>query len=219
MSQGKFLTSWKRANVIPLYKGKGDRSHPSSYRPISLCFCFEKLLEKVVVDQLTKHFSIGKPLSRIHHGFRQDCSIVANLFACDTTIANHDKGDPLDLIYFACQRTFDKVPHDYMLDSLYKLNIHPTTLGWFASFFSVRIFQVVVDGVASEPTDVSSVVIYTRIRLSPVCFCIFLYPLLQAASELTGPDNYTFPDYFKFVTSTSPREHHIAQSVVNLVNG
>ena len=54
--------------------------------------------------------------------------------------------------------------------------------------------------------------------LSPVCFCIFLDSLLQAVSELTSPDSYTFADAFKFVTGTSSREHHQRQSVVNFVN-
>ena len=105
-----------------------------------------------------------------------------------------------------------------MLDSLYKLNIYLTTFAWFASCFSGRTFQVVVDGVSSKFTDVTSRIIQGSV-LSPVCFCIFLDPLLQALSELTSPDSYPFADEFKFVIGTSPREHYQAQSVVNLVNG
>ena len=114
-----------------------------------------------MVDQLTKHISIEQPLSLIQQGFRQGRSAVANLLACDTTIAKHlDKGDFFDLISFDYQQVFDKVPHDLMFDSLYKLNIHPTTLAWFASFFSGRSFQVVVDGATSKPTDITSGVIH-----------------------------------------------------------
>ena len=69
VSQRKFLLSWRYANVISLYKGKGDRSHPSSYGPICLCSCFGKLLEKVQIDQLTKHISIVKLWSRFSTGF------------------------------------------------------------------------------------------------------------------------------------------------------
>ena len=54
--------------------------------------------------------------------------------------------------------------------------------------------------------------------LSAVCLCIFLDSLLQAVSELTGPNSYAFADDFKFVTGTSPREHRQAQSAVNLDN-
>ena len=55
--------------------------------------------------------------------------------------------------------------------------------------------------------------------LPPVCFYIFLDPLLQTVSDLTGRDSYAFADEFKFVTGTSPREHQQAQDIVNLVNG
>ena len=178
MSQGKFPTSWKCAYVIPLHKRKGDCSHLSSYRPISLCYCFGKLLKKVVVDQLTKRISIVKPLSQ--HSFKQGRSTVSILLACDAIMARHlDKGGPFDIMSFDYQRAFYKVPYEVMLDSLYKLNIHPITLAWFASSFSGRIFQVVVDGVASKPTDKTSGVVQRSV-LSPVCFCIFLDPLLQA---------------------------------------
>ena len=113
-----------------------------------------------MVGQLTKHISVVKPLSRIQHCFRQVRSTVANLLANDANIASHlDKGDPFDIISFDHQRAFDKVPHNLMLHSLYKLNIHPTTLAQFTSFFRGRTFQVVVDGTASESTNVTSGII------------------------------------------------------------
>jgi hypothetical protein len=70
LAHGKFPSVWKNANVIPLCKGKGDSSLPSSYRPISLCICLGKLLENVVVEQLTKQINNVRPLSRIQYGFR-----------------------------------------------------------------------------------------------------------------------------------------------------
>ena len=32
-------------------------------------------------------------------------------------------------------RAFDKVPHHILFESLHALNLHPTALSWFASFF------------------------------------------------------------------------------------
>ena len=46
LNQGKFPSIWKRALIVPIYKGKGEKNDPGSYRPISLCSCFGKLLEK-----------------------------------------------------------------------------------------------------------------------------------------------------------------------------
>ena len=87
-----------------------------------------------------------------------------------------------------------------------------------ASLVDVYTFQVVADEVASEPTDVTSVVIQRPVPLS-VCFYVFLDPLMQTVSKLAGPVNYAFANDFEFVTGTSPREHRQAQSVVNFVNG
>jgi hypothetical protein len=136
LAQGKFPSVWKNANVIPLYKGKGDSSLPSSYRPISLCICLGKLLEKVVVEQLTKQINNVRPLSRSQYGFRSGRSTVGNLLACDAVITNYvDKGAPYDIISFDFKRAFDKVPHHLLLRSLGQLHLHPITMSWFATFF------------------------------------------------------------------------------------
>ena len=45
---GVFPSRWKHAVIVPLYKEKGDRSFSSSYRPISLCSCSGKIMEKLV---------------------------------------------------------------------------------------------------------------------------------------------------------------------------
>ena len=49
---GKFPFAWKHTIVIPLFKGRGKRSEVIAYRPISLCQCLCKVLEKLVNGQL-----------------------------------------------------------------------------------------------------------------------------------------------------------------------
>jgi hypothetical protein len=48
LAQGVFPTEWKKAVVTPIYKGRGDRMSPSSYRPVSLCSTMGKALESIV---------------------------------------------------------------------------------------------------------------------------------------------------------------------------
>ena len=50
MEQSKVPTSWKLANVIPVYK-KGDRDPVSNYRPISLISIVSKVMEKCFHNQ------------------------------------------------------------------------------------------------------------------------------------------------------------------------
>ena len=64
--------------MVPFYKGKGDRSKPSAHRPISLCPCLDKLLEKVILKQFTTHINSVKPLSSCQFGFREGRSTVDN---------------------------------------------------------------------------------------------------------------------------------------------
>jgi len=66
--EGTFPNVWKQAVIIPLYKGQGDRSLPSSYRPISLCSCLGKLLEKLVLKQLTAFLAARDVLHTGQHG-------------------------------------------------------------------------------------------------------------------------------------------------------
>ncbi len=46
--------SWKIANIIPINKGKGDRTDPSNYRPISLTQFLARVLKKSLENLLNK---------------------------------------------------------------------------------------------------------------------------------------------------------------------
>ena len=48
---GVFPLTWKRANVIPVFK-KGSKKLPANYRPVSLLALCSKILEKVVCEGL-----------------------------------------------------------------------------------------------------------------------------------------------------------------------
>ena len=63
LAHGIYPTSWKCAHIVPLYKGKGARTSAISYRPISLCSCLGKLLEKIVKKQLERYLKNVRPLS------------------------------------------------------------------------------------------------------------------------------------------------------------
>ena len=47
LAQGTFISSFKTAKVIPIYK-KGDSKIIQNYMPVSLLSCFSKILEKVI---------------------------------------------------------------------------------------------------------------------------------------------------------------------------
>ena len=79
LAAGVFSSVWKHAIIIPLYKGRGERTSPSSYRPISLCSCLGKLLERVVQSQLTTFLQSINLLWKMQHGFIASKSTLTNI--------------------------------------------------------------------------------------------------------------------------------------------
>ena len=53
--EGTFPDQMKKAEVIPLYKGK-DSNQLINYRPISLLLTISKLLEKIVYKRTKKNY-------------------------------------------------------------------------------------------------------------------------------------------------------------------
>ena len=49
LSQGQFITDFKKAKVIPVHK-KGQKTNANNYWPISLLPVLSKILEKIVLS-------------------------------------------------------------------------------------------------------------------------------------------------------------------------
>ena len=128
---------WKRAYIIPLYKGKGDRTVAASFRPISLYSCLGKLLEKIVKQQLEQQINNIHPLPSSQHGFRVGCSMLSNLLACDSFLADLvHKNELFGIIGFNFKHAFDKVSHALLIEALRGLHVQYTSLQWIKSFLT-----------------------------------------------------------------------------------
>ena len=60
IQQARIPDDWRQAKVIPLFKGKGDKSNPSNYRPISLTVIACKILESIIVTQMRDNLENNK---------------------------------------------------------------------------------------------------------------------------------------------------------------
>ena len=203
IAQGCFPNCWKSALVIPVYKGKGSREQPSSYRPISLCSTIGKVLERLVKDQLLQSIETRSPLSKCQHGFSKNKSTITNLLITERIIADAlNSNKPVDIITFDFSRAFDKVPHHMLMRELSSRGLSGSALSWIGSFLTDRTQSVKADGV-SPPVPVSSGVIQGSV-LGPVLFVIFIDSLL-AKFKLPA---IAYADDIKFVIdlASSSRE-------------
>ena len=153
--QGKFPTTWKRANVVPVFK-KGDRKDPANYRPVSLLSISSKIVERVVCDQLVAH--VSPTLSPAQHGFLAGRSCETNLTCLvkqlwDGIAAGHQT----DVVYTDYSSAFTSVNHNLLLHKLqHSYHLSGPALRWFHSYLCGREQRVVLNGKTSGWTRVGS---------------------------------------------------------------
>jgi hypothetical protein len=70
MDAGIIPQSLKSAVITPIYKG-GDKEAPKNYRPIALTSVLSKVMEKVVVKQLSDYLESEGLMSDRQYGFRR----------------------------------------------------------------------------------------------------------------------------------------------------
>ena len=70
MRSGKFRSSWKAANISPIFKS-GSCSLPENYKPLSVLPIISKLLKKPAQQALKDYFENENLLFKIQHGFRK----------------------------------------------------------------------------------------------------------------------------------------------------
>jgi hypothetical protein len=69
MNNGTLPADWKRAIVVPIYKGD-DRSLITNYRPVGLTSVVCKQIEFVIASYLRQAWNKNKWLYEAQHGFR-----------------------------------------------------------------------------------------------------------------------------------------------------
>ena len=116
--EGIFPDNLKVARICPIYKGKGSKSDPDNYRPISVLSVVARLFEKLVHDQLLKH--LDKYLYSNQSGFRPRHSTETSLLnATNQLFLNIDRGQYNVAVFIDLRKAFDTVNHNILLCKLW----------------------------------------------------------------------------------------------------
>lgn len=179
ISNGHFPETWKRANIVPIFKSQSDKASPSGYRPISLLPIISKLLEKHVYSIISDHLADNHPISDSQWGFRKGMStITAVLSLTHEWLLQLDHSQEICCIFFDFKKAFDSIPHALLMAKLEHLHLSPFILSWLDSYLTKRQQRVVINGVTSESITVVSGVPQGSV-LGPLLFLIYIDSISQ----------------------------------------
>lgn len=178
--------AWRDANVAALYKGKGSRDQPTSYRPISVTSGIARTFEHLIHDKLAP--LVGPTLADVQFGFRPRRSTTDAIlhlltplqYICgrQTTTAagqppqgSHQKR--CAALFLDIKKAFDRVDHGILLQRLHLHNVDGTAWRWIKHFLTGRRMRCVSNQSESHWQHIPHGVPQGCV-LSPLLFLVFI---------------------------------------------
>ena len=172
ISTGCFPSTWKTAQVTPLFKS-GSCEDTSNYQPISVLPVLLKILERHVATSLCKHLHSYDLLYNLQSAFRPNHSMETALIKLtDELLFNMDNDMVTGLAFVDFRKAFDVINHELLLKlSIYGAN--DLSLKWFGSYLTGRKQYVRINGCCSTSKQLLQGVPQGSI-LGPILFLLFV---------------------------------------------
>ena len=205
---------WKTACVTPIFKGKGDVSDKSNYRPISLIAHISKIFEMSVHKQLLKYFQDNNLISIDQSAYLKLHNTQTSLHrVIDDWIDNLCFNSLTGICTFDIKKCFDSIDHDLLLKKMEFYGVRNNEVKWFKDYLSDRSQVVKCHGVVSDKRIVNVGVPQGSV-LGPILFVIFINDISQHVN--IGTANLFADDTLIYCTGNNMSETNATlQTCVN----
>ena len=183
--KGELPQDLKDANIIHLYKNKGEKASCDNHRGISLLSIAGKILARVLLNRITEHL-VDNVISESQCGFRQNRGTIDMVFAVkqlqEKCIEQHKD---LYLLFIDLTKAFDTVSRTGLWTILSKLGCPPKFIKAIQSFHDGMMARVIENGDVSDPFPVTNGVKQGCV-LAPTLFSLIFAEMLTTALAETN---------------------------------
>ena len=174
-------SGFKKALIIPLHKKNKPPLLASSYRPVALLAAFSKVLERVVLRQVSPHLAPLLPPAQF--GFRPRRSTSAAIaYSHGCWASARTRGLTVAMAGYDLSSAFDTVDVNMVSSKLREFGIVGRENNWFLDYLSSRAQQVQYNSSRSSFRDVHHGVPQGSI-LGPLLFLVLVADLPAAISS------------------------------------
>ena len=174
---------WKQSRIIALLKPGKPTDQGSSHRPISLLSPPAKILESILLPEITEAIN----LPRHQHGFRKCHSTATALHEISTHITDGlNKKQPVDrtvAVAIDLSKAFDTVDHDLLMEDIHNLQLNGNIKRFLCSYIRGRQTYVEFRGSKSTFRKMRQGVPQGGV-LSPLLFNLYMAKMPQPPGNI-----------------------------------